>query len=66
MQLQDLSSLTRDQATPVSAEPDYWTAKEFPLFFFFNKLPELLVEWGQVTKQRGWVGRVVEWKEHRP
>ena len=59
MQLQDLSSLTRDQATPVKVlSLNYWTAKEFPLFFFFFFLINCLnsfVEQG-VTKQRG-VGR---------
>ena len=53
MQLQDLSSLTRDQATPVKVlSLNYWTAKEFPLFCIFINCLNSFVEQG-VTKQRG-------------
>ena len=60
------SSLTRDQATPVKVlSLNFWTAKEFPLFCILINCLNSFVEQG-VTKQRRRVGRVVEWKEHRP
>ena len=37
--MQDLSSLTRDEPVPPAVEaqsPNQWTAREFPLFYFFN------------------------------
>ena len=66
MHLQDLSSMTRDQATPVKVlSLNYWTAKEFPLFCIFISCLNSFVEQG-VTKKGEWVGREMEWKEPRP